>query len=97
MNDQERRAFKGLQKELRALTAENLAMQFVLTCFFQRLGEAIPVTRLSVLQAFDDAANHAENFSIVGGAKSGHLPETLRIIEQMRLMLVGKDEPKREV
>jgi hypothetical protein len=49
------------------------------------------------LQAFDDAANNAERFSIVGGRQAGHLPETLRIIEQMRLMLVGKDEPKREV
>jgi hypothetical protein len=50
-----------------------------------------------ILQALDDAANHVENFSIVRGAKAGYLPETLRIIEQMRLMLVGKDKLKRDV
>jgi len=36
------------------------------------------------------------HYSIVRGAKAGHLPETLRIIEQMRLMLVGKGKLKRD-
>lgn len=48
-------------------------------------------------QAFDDAANNAEQISIIGGRQSGHLPETLRIIEQLRTILVGKDKPNREV
>jgi hypothetical protein len=52
--------------------------------------------RRLILQALDEAANHAENLSIVRGAKAGHLPVTLRIIEQMRLMLVGKGKPKRD-
>jgi hypothetical protein len=86
-----------LKKEIERLAAENLAFQFVLTCFFQRLGATIPATRIAILQAFDDAANHAEQFSIGAGRQAGHLPETLRIIEQMRLMLVGEDKPKREV
>jgi hypothetical protein len=86
-----------IKDEVAKLAAESLATQFVLTCFFQRVGQAIPATRIAILQAFDDAANHAERFSIVGGRQSGHLPETLRIIEQMRLMLVGEDKPKREV
>ena len=86
-----------VKSEIVKLTAENLAMQFVLTCLMQRLGESNALLKGPILQAFDDAANHAERFSIVGGRQSGHLPETLRIIEQMRLMLVGKDKPKREV
>jgi hypothetical protein len=86
-----------IKSEIVKLTAENLAMQFVMACFMQRIGEANILLRGPILQAFDDAANHAERFSIVGGKQSGHLPETLRIIEQMRLMLVGKDKPKREV
>jgi hypothetical protein len=97
MTGSEKKAIEALKIEIVALTAENLAMQFVLTCFLQRIGEANPALQVLIMQAFDDAANHAENFSIASGAKAGHLPETLRIIEQMRLMLVGKDEPKREV
>lgn len=86
-----------IKAEIVKLTAENLAMQFVFTCMIQRIGEGNPSLRGKILQAFDDAANHAERFSIVGGRQSGHLPETLRIIEQMRLMLIGEDKPKREV
>lgn len=88
---------EALKRELTLLTAENLAMQFVQTCLLQRLGEANPALRGSILQAFDDAANHAERFSIAGGGQAGHLPETLRIIEKMRLMLVGEDKPRHGV
>jgi hypothetical protein len=97
MTGPEKKAIEALKKEIVLLTAENLAVQFVLTCLLKRIGEATPSLSMPIAQAFDDAANHAENFSIAGGIKSGHLPETLRIIEQMRLMLIGKDEPKREV
>jgi hypothetical protein len=97
MTPQEKQAFEAVQKEIVALTAENLAMQFVFTCMMQRIGESSPALRSNILQAFDDAANHAERFSMVGGRQSGHLAETLRIIEQMRLMLVGKNKPKRDV
>jgi len=85
---------EALKREITLLTAENLAMQFVQSCMLQRLGEASPALRGPILQAFDDAANHAERFSIIRGGQAGHLPETPRIIEQMRLMLVGEDKPR---
>jgi hypothetical protein len=90
------KAIEAIRKEIVALTAENLAMQFVLTSLLQRISEGNPSMRRLILQALDEAANHTENFSIVRGAKAGHLPETLRIIEQMRLMLVGKGKLKRD-
>lgn len=89
--------FEEIKGQIEKLTAENLAMQFVLACLLQRLGALNVGFRIPILQAFDDAANYAENFSISAGSKAGHLPETLRIIEQMRLMLVGKDKPAREI
>jgi hypothetical protein len=91
------KALAELTAEFTKMAAENLAIQFVLTCLLQRLSAVSPAVRATILLAFDDAANHAENFSISAGAKAGHLPETLRIIEQMRLMLVGEDKPAREV
>jgi hypothetical protein len=72
-------------------------MEFLLTCLLQRIGEGNPSLRGPIQQAFDDAANHAERFSVVGGAKSGHLPKTLQIIEQIRVMLLGKGKPKHGV
>jgi hypothetical protein len=96
MRSNESKAVAELKAEITKMAAENLAMQFVLTCLLQRLGMNAGF-RAPILQAFDDAANHAEHFSIQAGAKAGHLPETLRIIEQMRLMLIGQDKPTREV
>ena len=97
MSEEAEQEISAIKAELTKLTAENLAMQFVLTCLLHRLGASNVGLQTPILQAFDDAANHAENFSIRAGARAGHLPETLRIIEKMRLMLVGKDEPTREV
>ncbi|MCK1287214.1 hypothetical protein IVB41_25215 [Bradyrhizobium sp. 44] len=91
----ERDVLAELDEQVIKISAETLAMQFVLTCLLQRLG-ALNVG-FTILQAFDDAANHSEQFSIGAGKKAGHLPETLRIIEQMRLMLVGEGKPRREV
>lgn len=93
----ERDILAELEEQVTKISAENLAMQFVLTCLLQRLGSLNVGFRIPIMQAFDDAANHAEQFSIGAGNKAGHLPETLRIIEQMRAMLVGKDQPRREV
>jgi len=86
----------SIEGQIERLAAENLAMQLVLTCLVRNL-YAIPGLKIHFLKAFDDAANDAEQLSIAAGREAGHLPETLHIIEQMRLMLIGKDEPKREV
>ena len=86
-----------LKKEIAAIATENLALQFLFTCLVQRIGEADPSHKKPILQAYDDAANHAEQFSLLGGKQSGHLPETLRVVEMMRLMLVGQNKPQREI
>ena len=58
------KAIEAIRKEIVALTAENLAMQFVLTSLLQRISEGNPSMRRLILQALDEAANHAENFSL---------------------------------
>jgi hypothetical protein len=93
----ERDALAEIEEQVVKISAENLALQFVLTCLLQRLGALNVGFRIPILQPFDDAANHAERFSIGAGSNAGHLPETLRVIEQMRSMLVGEDKPRREV
>jgi hypothetical protein len=76
MNEQEKQTIEDLQREVTRIAAENFAQQLVLTCFFQRLGQVIPGSRITILQALDDAADHAERFSIASDRQAGHLPET---------------------
>jgi len=75
---------------------ERYAMQFVLTSLLQRIGEGNPSMRTAYSASPRRGRKPRREHSIVRGAKAGHLPETLRIIEQMRLMLVGKGKLKRD-
>ena len=54
------KAIEAIRKEIVALTAENLAMQFVLTSLLQRIGEGNPSMRRLILQALDEAAPRRE-------------------------------------
>lgn len=85
----------ALKKDLALLAAENLAMRFVQICLLNRLGGAAPALRGPILGAFDDAANQAENFCMALGREAGDLPEVLRVIEEMRMVLAGKGNQPR--
>jgi hypothetical protein len=78
------------------LFAENLAVQLVLTQVLSLMHDR-PDTRPLVEQAFDRAANLAEHLSIQWGNKAGHAPETLRIIEQLRVGAAGGNKPRHGV
>jgi hypothetical protein len=86
-------AMKG---EMTLLFAENMALQLVVTQMLHQM-RLRPEMRPVVDQAFDQAANLAEQFSISRGRKSGHMPETLRIIEQLRIGATGGNKPKHGV
>lgn len=87
----------SLKREIELLAAENMAVQLLLLSVVQRLGRTSPEVGKAIRAAFEDAANNAESMSILAGGQAGHLPETLRIIEKLRLVLVGEDKPKREI
>lgn len=89
--------FRKLEKEMVGIAAESLATQTVVIELFRSLCRTIPGFDFHVLKAIDDAANKIEQLSVAAGTKAGHLPETLRIIEQLRAMLKGEDKPRREV
>ena len=88
---------ENIKNEIASLAAETMALQFLFVSLCQQLGEAAINLRTPITKAFDNAADMAENFSLAGGRHSGHLPETLRIIEQLRATLLGQSKPKREV
>jgi len=85
------------KKENESLAAETFALQLLLISLCHRIGETSPDLRTPILQAFDDAANNAERFSIAAGRNAAHLPESLRIVEQLRAALMGPSRPKSAV
>jgi hypothetical protein len=88
-----REAMEQMKREITLVAAESLALQYILTMMASNLANAYPPMRPIILQAFDSAANVAEHLSIEQGPRSGHVPETLRIIEQLRSALTGAAKP----
>jgi hypothetical protein len=87
---------QAIKREMIGLYAENMAQQTILTQLLLQMN-ARPELRPLVEKAFDNAANVAEHFSIARGRQAGHMPETLRIIEQSRVGATGHHKPKHGV
>ena len=92
-----RREIETIKVEQSAQAEDVLALETVLMCIIGRLGNALPQSRPVLLQAFDDATNFAERVCIARGLSSSHVPTTLKIIEQLRMSVAGKSEPKHGV
>jgi hypothetical protein len=92
-----RKGMEQMKGEIEMAAAESLALQYIVTMMASNLGNAYPPMRPIILQAFDSAANVAEHLSIERGSRSGHVPETLRIIEQLRSAVKSNDQPKHRV
>lgn len=82
------------EDRLRELEAETLALQALvvsLSVGMKRLGwEAV------VLQAYDEAANFIEGEAVKRGHPH-HLAESLKIVEQMRVVIAGQSKPRHGV
>lgn len=82
------------EERLRELEAETLALQALvvsLSVGMKRLGwEAV------VLQAYDEAANFIEG-EAVKRRHPHHLAESLKIVEQMRVVIAGQSKPRHGV
>ncbi|KRR21916.1 hypothetical protein [Bradyrhizobium retamae] len=84
-----------IESEIERLNGELFAYRAMLFYFLQRFAPHGPTI---VRQAFDDAANHAEDATIRFGKKASplHLAKALEIIEDFRSQIVpeqGKSGP----
>ena len=83
--------------KIASLSAETLALQALIIETVSVIGNSrIPLGSLFA-KAFDNAADLLEKLSIARGADAGHVPEALRVVEQLRLSLTGKNNPKNGV
>ena len=79
------------EEELQRVLAECSAIQLVLEGFMRNLCATMPEMKFHVLKAFDEAV---KQLSAASEGKARHLPETLRMTEQMRLILIGEGKPR---
>lgn len=84
------------EKEIRELAAETLALSIVLGNVLSKLARD-PLLRAAIIQGFDQSADVGDSVALQFGdtASPDHTMKALRIIEEMRAMVLGNDsEPK---
>jgi hypothetical protein len=89
-----------VEREIHALAAETVALQFVLTQTLVKLSRLGPDLKRTIIEAFDDAANIAEHTAIHLGksASPEQTVKALRIVEELRAVVLGnQDKPKHAV
>jgi hypothetical protein len=84
---------RELEEELQRVLAEYSSIQLVLEGFMRNLSATMPDMNFHILKAFDEAV---KQLSMASEGKARHLPETLRMTEQMRLILIGEGKRRPE-
>jgi hypothetical protein len=86
------------EKEIRALTAETLAIGYVLGSVLSRLARN-PALRPAIIEGFDQSLDIAQSVAIQFGrdASPEHTVKAFRIVEEMRAMVLGNDDKPKHV
>jgi hypothetical protein len=87
------------EKEILALTAETLALSYIVGSVLSKLAK-IPALRPAIVEGFNQSADVADSIAIQFGksASPEHTVKAIRIIEEMRAMVLGdEDKPKHGV
>jgi hypothetical protein len=81
------------ETEIRLLSAETLATSIVLANLLSRFAR-IPALRLAIVSCFDQSVDMADDITAVLGksAAPDHTVKVLRIVEEMRSMVLGGGE-----
>jgi hypothetical protein len=87
------------EKEILALTAETLALTYVVGNVLANLAR-IPALRPAIIEGFNQSADMADSIAINFGksARPEHTVKAVRIVEEMRAMVLGNEgKPKHGV
>lgn len=84
-----------IEKEIHSLSAETLALTVVVGSVLSRLAATDRTMRFNIAEAFANAADQVEDIAIQYGksAASDHTVKALRIVEEMRTIVLGPDKP----
>jgi hypothetical protein len=89
-----------VEREIHALAAQNLALQFVMLQALHRLSKLNSDNSEAIALAFEDAAGIVGSMAIHFGkaASPEHTVKALLIVEEMRVMVLGNQgKPKHGV
>jgi len=83
-----------IEKEIQSLAAENLALSIIVGAVLSKLARNSSL-RAAIVEGFDQSADVAQSVAVQFGktASPDHTVKALRIIEEMRAMVLG-DEGK---
>jgi hypothetical protein len=83
------------ETKIRSLSAETLATSIVLANLLSRFAR-IPALRLAIISCFDQSVDMADDITAVFGKSPSpdHTIKVLRIVEEMRSMVLGHGKPK---
>jgi hypothetical protein len=85
-----------IEKEIHSLAAETLALSIVIGNVLSKLA-ADPALRSAIVRGFDQSADVAQTVAEQFGraASPDHTIKTMRIIEEMRQMVLGDERPRK--
>lgn len=87
--------------ELEALLLEirgnQMAQEQLITALLIQLTSLSPQAMSNVMVAFDNAANSVESLSIQHGESARHFTKALEAIEQIRVIVEGRQKPRHGV
>jgi len=81
------------EKQIASLSAETLAVQFVLTNVLLEVGKLDPILQLGIRRGLKHAAHDVEGLAMVGAAGPDFIVKARRFIEDMRAALDGDKGP----
>lgn len=87
---------EGARAAIRDLSAETLALQFILVHVLNRVAGTSQEASQTIVTAFDEAANGLESFCISLGKDSAHGVTALKVVEDLRAMVLGRNNKPRQ-
>ncbi|WP_315740091.1 hypothetical protein [Bradyrhizobium sp. SZCCHNR1093] len=84
------------EKEIHSLSAETLALSIVVGNVLSKLA-LNPTLRQAIAEGFDQSADVAQTLTEHFGASASpdHTVKTIKIVEELRQMVLGKEGPPR--
>ena len=87
-----------VEGEIGDLATQKFALTTVVIALCQYISKISPELAAAVKTAFDDAANHTERIGfIMTTAPLEHFTKSVRIIEEMRAAILGKQTKPRDI
>jgi hypothetical protein len=88
----------NVEGEIQDLASQSLAHTALMMALCQNLSKVSPEFSQAIRTAFDEAANHTETIGfIIKSAPPQRFTNAVRIIEQIRVAVLGKQEKPRDI